>query len=400
MRITVKLNTFYERVYSKMFNTFHLGSYKTKSKVKNRESQINIVVRSVKVAPVIKSRFLIPTKYYTKFMFPFLQAVRANYNNDGYMNCLAYIEKIKSFKAYPKHMEIPYGGAWTHFTRDSLSYEIIQRCLTLNERFRWAMKRLIYRWRISRCKIVNEEDVFTGEIPIKLIEIYDWSHRRKYLFEAATVYRDYLTKIYNANSLFVNPILPRNPFTNAELTYGQIHFLIRAMIMHGFNHWSFDAMKRCDYSTESLYVVYESPLKHDNLKNIFKKPTESECVDIVYDFINYEYAYYSVENTYKNEWYLALKEYPDLEIIREWRSLALRHQQLVICYEGDMFDYKMKPIHEESCRLMMKSITEMHNIYKRGGSGFPEFILGFPVYYYMTPHAPTMMDESDGTDSF
>ena len=327
---------------------------------------------ATQVVPTIKSQFLIPTKYSANFMKPFLQAVRNSYEDDRYQNCLAYIEKIKSNLTYPMTLVVPYSGAYSTFTRDRLSLQIIQRCLLQNERFRWAMKRLVYRWRIHKCRTMNEEDIFTGETPEKLVQIYDWPQRCKYAFEASTVFRDYLTKIQNSIGLFGVPKIPRNPFTNAELTYGQLHFLIRGLMQHGFNHWSFDALKECGYSMDIFREVYAYPLKYDILKNVFKRPTDADCVDIVYDFIGDEYHYHSIEQPYKYGWDIALREHPDLDIIQAWRGLALEQQQLVLRYDGATLQQKMRPIHEKSLKLIARPITDIRRIYTKWANSLPK----------------------------
>jgi len=402
---------------------FHIGKGKTDSKDKRRRyvpREIHIrsanKTKAVSTPPAIKSQFLIPTRYSLKIVKPFLQAVRNDYADDSYMNCLAHIERIKSYDEYPMTFTVPYNGHYTPFTRDTLTLKIIQRCLLLNQRFRWAMKRLIYRWRVSKCRPMNEEDVVTGEIPEKLVEIYDWPQKCRYVFEAATVYRDYLTKIQNASGLFVIPRVPRNPFTNVELTYGQLHFLIAALIRHGYNHWSFDAIKKCDYSMDIFREVYAYPLKYDNLKSVFKKPAEADCVDIVYDFISDEYYYHNIEQPYKYGWDLALKERPDLEIIQAWRALALEQQMLVIRYEGDMLQVKLAPIHKKSLGLIAKPLTDIRRIYNKWLNGLPKktgastyglnnYVIEnivFPNYiigYYEAPATATTADESDGADS-
>ena len=405
---------------------FHIGKGTTVSKDKRRryvrrEIYIRIAntknTDKTKAQPIIKSQFLIPTKHSATFMKPFLQAVRNDYTDDSYINCLAYIRKIKSYDTYPMSFTTPYNGHYSPFTRDILTLKIIQRCLHLNQQFRWAMKRLIYRWRVSKCRAANEEDVVTGEVPEKLVEMYDWPQRCKYVFEAATVFRDYLTKIQNASGLFVIPKLPRNPFTNMELTYGQLHFTIAALIKHGYNHWSFDAMKKCDYSMDIFRDVYAHPLKYDNLKNVFKRPTDAECVDIVYDFISDEYYYHNIEQPYKHGWDIALRENPDLRIIQAWRALALEQQMLVIRYDGDILQVKLAPIHEKSLELIAKPLTDIRRIYnkwlnsipKKSGAStyglnnyvieniiFPNYIIG---YYEAPAVAPMQTEESDGEDS-
>ena len=318
--------------------------------------------------PRQKSQFIFPTRHLNTFMEPFLNYVRLWYDSDTYQNCIAYLNRVSDYSVYKaeQKLAVPFTGFYSVFTRDKKSFDIIRRCLYLNQRFRWAMKRLIYRWRIARCKPMNTEDIFTGEIPVKLIEIYDWAQKSKYVFEAATVYRDYMTKIQNASNFFVNPMMPRNPFTNSDLTYGQLHFMIRDLIHHGFNHWSFDALKKSGYSMDVFGSVYEYPLKYDNLKNVFRKPTEIACTDAVFECIESEYEYHGVALPYKHGWYVALRENPDCKIIQQWRAVSLKREQILIHYDmGPIFQSKMAVIHAETVALVRNPATEIRIIWRK-----------------------------------
>lgn len=338
-----------------------------KARHKNLKSPIrDRSQRSGVNAPVEKpkSSFIFPTKHMNTFMAPFLAYVRLFNDDDRHQTCMDYIRDITSYKP-DQQLVVGYTGFYSVFTRDAKSIALIRQCLFLNQRFRWNMKRLIYRWRISKCRQVNTEDIFTCETPVKLIEIYDWPQRSKYVFEASTVYRDYLTKIQNTSGNFVVPMMPRNPFTNAELTYGQLHFTIRALIQCGYNHWSFDAFKKSDYTMQTFLQVYEQPLKYDNLKNIYRKPTEDYCVELVYDCIENEYNYHGVEMPYKYGWKLALREHSDYRIIQAWRALSLKEEQLHIRYDGAMLDYKMIDIHAASLELISRPTTEITKVYRK-----------------------------------
>jgi hypothetical protein len=212
---------------------------------------------------------------------------------------------------------------------------------------------------------MNTEDIVTCETPVKLVTIYDWPQKAKYVFEAATVYRDFLTKIQNAVGLFIRPNMPRNPFTNAELTYGQTHFLVQALINHGFSHWTLDAFKKCDYSVARLAEIYDLPLKLDNLKNVFRRPTESECEDIVYDFIEDEYNHHEVEQPCKYGWRLAITEAPDTPIIQEWRGLAQKKMELELRFDGIILENRMMLLHKLSLDTIKKPIRDIRRIYDK-----------------------------------
>ena len=339
-------------------------------------------VRTPGPIPRQKTSFLLPASHWRKIMQPFLFYVRLWHGSDTYKDCLAYINRVSDYTQYRKEQEIriPYNGTYGVFTRDTKTFNIIRNCLQKNQTFRWAMKRLIYRWRISKCKAMNTEDIFTGEVPVKSVEIYDWNQRTKYVFEAGTVYRDLLTKIQNASELFVSPMMPRNPFTNSELTYGQLHFTIRALISYGFNHWCFDALKRSGYCLKTFEEVYAYPLRYDNLKSIYRKPTEPSCAAIVTDFIEHSYEHHNVELPYKFAWYMAVTEHPDCEIIQKWRALSLKHEQILIRYEeGPVYNLKMMFIYSESLDLIKSSTKDIGIIWQK---------------YLKKPEEPTVAESS------
>jgi hypothetical protein len=277
-----------------------------------------------------------------------------------------FLKTISAPREYVRgQLDIPYTGYYTPFTHDEKSFGIIRHCLILNQRIRWAMQRLVHYWRKSRCKQMNTEDIFTCEVPVKQIDMYDWSQNTKYIFEAKTVYRDFLSKIYNASGLFVNPKMPRNPYTNSEFTYGQLHFTIQALIRAGYNHWSFDALKKSGYSLKTFLEVYEQPLKYDTLARIFRTPSEPECVVLVFDCIETEYLHHGVSLMYRSAWRTALWTNSRCELVRKWRALSLKREQLMIRYEGDTLEYKLRDIHRQSLELIAEPIDPIRGIYNR-----------------------------------
>ena len=339
----------------------HVRNYRLRNnKLRNNVPRAHVPVERP------KSMFIFPTKYAATFMDPFTAHVRSWYNSDRHLNCMHFLKMISGPRDYRRgQINIPYNGYYTPFTHDEKSFGIIRRCLILNQRIRWAMQRLVHRWRKSRCKQMNTEDIFTCEVPAKQIEMYDWSQKTKYVFEAKTVYRDFLSKIYNASGLFVDPKMPRNPYTNSEFTYGQLHFTIQALIRAGYNHWSFDALKKSGYSLTTFLDVYEQPLKYDNLANIFRKPTDSECTVLVFDCIETEYLHHGISLPYRSAWRTALWTNSKCEIIRKWRQLSLKREKLIIRYDGDMLEYKLLDIHRESLELIADPLDAIRGIYNR-----------------------------------
>ena len=157
--------------------------------------------------------------------------------------------------------------------------------------------------------------------------------------------------------------------------------------------------------------VYAYPLKYDILKNVFKRPTDADCVDIVYDFIGDEYHHHSIEQPYKYGWDIALREHPDLDIIQAWRGLALEQQQLVLRYDGATLQQKMRPIHEKSLKLIVRPITDIRRIYTKWANSLPKdteeemqnhnisVIENIVFPNYVITYFESTMDVEDGSDS-
>ena len=345
-------------------------------RIRGRSKRIASEPSKAIAAPVPrpKSDYILPAGPIRKMLAPFLFYVRLYYDTDSYENCMKYIDMILDHKSYTMQLLVPYNGHYGAFTTDKRSISTIEHWLIKNRTLRWHMRHLIQRWRIARCKAMNTEDIVTCEPPVKLVTIYDWAQKAKYVFEAATLYRDFLTKIQNAVGFFIRPNMPRNPFTNAELTYGQTHFLVKALIDHGFSHWVLDAFKKSDYSVARLAEIYELPLKLDNLKNVFRRPTESECEDIVYEFIEDEYRHHDVEQPYKYGWRLAITEAPDTPIIQEWRALAQKKMELELRFDGIILESRMMQLHTLSLDIIKKPIRDIRRIWEKWADTLPSLI--------------------------
>ena len=87
-------------------------------------------------------------------------------------------------------------------------------------KIRWAMKKLMNLWRLKHIRVMNEEDIATQETPKKRVVFIDWKTRTSYQFEAITILRDTINRLLNHDQLFLEPLPPRNPYTNSPLSYG------------------------------------------------------------------------------------------------------------------------------------------------------------------------------------
>lgn len=246
----------------------------------------------------------------------------------------------------------------------------LERMIYANQTFRWKMKRLIHKWRLGRIKQANTDDILTGEPPVKPIYIYDWAQRTKYVFEAGTVYRDMCTRLFNADSLFINTLPPRNMFTNTPYTLGQLHFIIKDLRKYGYAHWAIQGLQACGYGLKHFGRVYKQSIHLEVLKRCFSKP--EDCAPLVLDFIEMEYEYHDKNCILSDvlSWYI--QTHPSCPLIEAWRKLCFKYYKHSYMNSDNSFD---DIIHILSGALMKMSITFMYEKYSEAN------LLAIVTYY-------------------
>ena len=188
-----------------------------------------------------------------------------------------------------------YGMATTLYPI-SLSYDEICESMvttyTQNMKIRWAMKKLMNKWRMKHVKIMNEEDVATQEAPKKRIVFVDWKTRTAHQFEAMTILRDSINRLFNHDQLFLHALPPRNPFTNTPLIYGALVSLHEQLHKVGVTHWIWEAYAASNFDIETLERSHEVPMKLHCLDALMADKTNYNTIDFVLDFIIGEYTHH------------------------------------------------------------------------------------------------------------
>lgn len=236
-----------------------------------------------------------------------------------------------------------------------------------NQTFRWKIKRLIQKWRVSRLKQVNTDDIVTGEPPLSPVYIYDWAQRSKYVLEASSVYKDVCTRLFNSDGLFNNTLSPRNMFTNNILTTGQLHFITEDLRKYGFANWAIQGLQSCNYAINLFKRIYKQAIHLECLKRCFANHTSNECIDLMIDFIELEYEYHQIEciNTSFLLWYI--KEHIDCPIIQAWRKLCFKYYKHAYMNDesnfADIIHVLSRDIMKTSLTFVYEKYKEHHNLY-------------------------------------
>jgi len=281
----------------------------------------------------------------------------------GYRAALEHLESLKLkndhliFAHCPQFSKLP--DTTGFLNKPPEFFKEYRKLVAQNQQFRWKMKRLIHRWRLSRLRQINTTDIATMEEPKEPIYLYDWSERCKYVFEATTLIKDVKEKLQYAIELFPRPVNPRNPFTNRPLTLGQIHFLLLELQRKGHSHWILSAFREGQYSLLFLQTVYFNPLKVNALKRIFRNPVDDTCMDIVYDFILAEYEYHHI--CYRNHkmWSWQLENRATTKIIASWRDLCYKYYHSKYTNPELAHSKLETEIHMKSRRLTRYSLDKM-----------------------------------------
>lgn len=215
-------------------------------------------------------------------------------------------------------------------------YESLKATYRKNMKIRWAMKRLLNKWRLRHVRIVNEEDIATQEIPKKVIRFIDWKTRTSYQFEAITILRDTINRLINNDQLFLQPLPPRNPFTNSQLTYGGLISLHDQLRRAGITHWLWEAFVASKFNVVILQRKYEVPMKLRCLENLIADKTNYDTIDFVMDFIIGEYTYHIHYAPPSESLVLRilLKKW-DNPVIQEWIALCKSYWTNEICKRCD-----------------------------------------------------------------
>jgi hypothetical protein len=165
---------------------------------------------------------------------------------------------------------------------------MIKRCLTLaeaNQRLRSAFSVLARKWIFKHIKQSNEEDLLTGEVPKKLVAVYDWKKRCIYNFEAMTILRDMTSRLMNHSYLFPKFLIPRNPYTNVDLDVLQFFSIMRQLRGHGMTNWKLEALLDLKYCMCEFKEKFGEALKRDIIEKQFENLKSEETMDIIMEFI-------------------------------------------------------------------------------------------------------------------
>lgn len=234
----------------------------------------------------------------------------------------------------------------------TLTVPIMNQCVRaarVNQRLRVAFGALARRWLSTRLKRGNEEDLLTGEIPSNPITLVDWKSRTKYSFDPKTIMKDMVARLHMSTCvIFPKPALPRNPYTNVNMSIAQFYSVLNQLRRMGHVHWALEALLSCGYDAKRFESEMYMKLRLNILRKVFLDPNNSEGDGVLLDFIEDEYSANSVPYP-SHKYTLAFRHVPQHKHIMKWKSLYYRKD--VLRAKGITSGAEISAINKESLAL-------------------------------------------------
>lgn len=258
----------------------------------------------------LSNPIIIPTKRW--LILPNIDSIAHIFLYNAGKNIVQIIKTISRKLAYEDKLKHPLLKIYRHIA-------------IKNQRVRTALVKLVRCWIARRFRQGNDEDLVTGVEPVSPIVLTDWTTRTKYVFEPKTILNDMKTRLLMSQcTLFPRPKLPRNPYTNKDMSEGQFFSLVEQLRSRGLTHWALESLYSVGYNIHKFTYEMDTKLKTTILHGLFARHHDTTGISLVLDFIKEEHLYHNV--SFDGELYRwALENIPLHYRISAWRTLCYRH---------------------------------------------------------------------------
>jgi len=246
------------------------------------------------------------------------------------------IERLEMISHWKKD---PFPDSYETKSKDPMcmfwSKEIVPALIKANntvDKFRWIFRRFLHRWRTSRLRKVNEDDLATLEKPVRPVYIVDWAHRHVYTFEASTLMRDITTRLLAHDGFFDTVQEPRNPLTNIPLTQSQTLSVWNQLARSGIPASAAFAMfRQIRWKISRFITEHHTFLSLSAFRTTMREQRGMDYRERMMDFIHMAYDMESYD-CYVSAFEHAMKKYPQNEIIVRWTNLCTNYYETEILY--------------------------------------------------------------------
>ena len=222
---------------------------------------------------------------------------------------------------------MPYTALWSK--EKSLA---IRRSVCKIMRYRFLFRKFLHKWRFSKIKLANTDDILTGEPPKKTLHIVDWARKQAHVFEAQTIMKDITARLQQHDGLFEAPQPPRNPFTNTPFTLSQTISVWNSISEAGIAVSSVFTMYRtARYSYLTFMEENAMYLRLNAHRKTFQEETSYDYKEQMLDFIHLCYTAETLEYNAAAFSYILFNE-PKNHVIQKWKRLCEKYHEADIIF--------------------------------------------------------------------
>lgn len=214
-------------------------------------------------------------------------------------------------------------------------------------RIRRAMKTMVRQWRIRKMNQRAEPpiDPITQSPPEKEVIVYDWSVKKKFVFDAKSLATLIETNLLYHESGFAMPMNPRNPWNNVDFTYGQLISIYYQLQAHGEIRWGLSTLRDYRFNRTRWVRYHHSAITMKAIQSSLLSLDSPSAKELLEDFIimkldEFSYTGHDMIHAYR----MGMIHVPHHWYLQRWKALAYEH------YEAQHFGINRSDSLTEKCR--------------------------------------------------
>jgi hypothetical protein len=208
--------------------------------------------------------------------------------------------------------------------------EQVMESYLVETRLRNAMRNVLMRWRNYQMDKRHQDviDPITLSEPDKQIVVYDWSMKRKFVFNAKSLAIHIETALLYNEDGFAVPCYPRNPWTNLNFTYRQLVSIYEQLKIHGELRWGFVTLRQHNFNKDMWRKYQHTSITLKSIQNSLIQLDSANARDLLEDFIIMKINEVEEVTTFMVHLYrTAIARAPCHWIIEQWKRAAFLHYE-------------------------------------------------------------------------
>jgi hypothetical protein len=231
--------------------------------------------------------------------------------------------------------------------------ELVYAAYIKESRLRFLFKRVLALWRVhimdKKCEIGL--DPITLAEPIKKVYVYDWSNKKKFVFDAKSLATLIESRLMYQEYGFSMPQYPRNPNNNVDFTLEQLISIYYQLKEHGELRWGFTTLRAYDFKLNIWVMYHKSALTMNSIRKSISLLDTNEDRELFSDFISLklEELNFRTNATIIGYYHTAMIKDPKHWYLEKLKAMAISY------YEAEHFGYYVEAyINEECLKIFQK----------------------------------------------